>query len=121
MSDYDIINQPRTYMYSEQPVLYPFGHGLSYTQFEYSNLKLNSNKIKKDGTLELQCTIQNTGKLKGDEVAQLYVHCTNALIKVPINQLKRFQRITLSPGEKRTITFNIPATELSFYDIKTNS
>jgi len=120
MSDYDLINHPRTYMYFEQPVLYPFGHGLSYTQFDYSNLKLDSDKIKKDGEIEIQFTIQNAGKIKGDEVAQVYVHNVDASIKVPINQLKRFQRITLAPGKSKTLTFKIPASELSFYDTKTN-
>jgi len=120
MSDYDLINHPRTYMYFEQPVLYPFGHGLSYTQFKYSNLKLTSDKIDKDGEVEIQFTIQNTGKINGDEVAQVYFHCNDASIKVPINQLKRFQRITLDPGENKTLTFKIPVSELSFYDTKTN-
>ncbi len=120
-SDYDLINQPRTYMYFDEAVLFPFGHGLSYTQFEYSDLKLNSDKIKKDGEVELQFTIKNTGKMKGDEVTQVYVHNLSASIKVPINQLKRFQRITLVSGEDKTLTFKIPASELSFYDIKTNN
>ena len=120
MSDYDLINHPRTYMYFDQPVLYPFGHGLSYTQFEYSNLELSSDKIRKDGDVEIRCTIQNTGQMKGDEVAQLYVHDVNASIKAPINQLKRFQRISLAPGENKVLTFKIPASEFSFYDIKTN-
>jgi beta-glucosidase len=120
MSDYDLINHPRTYMYFEQPVLYPFGYGLSYTQFEYSSLKLSSEKIKKDGEAEIQFTIKNAGKMKGDEVAQVYVHANKSSIKVPINQLKRFQRITLAPGESKTLTFKIPASELSFYDTKTN-
>ena len=119
-ADYDLINNPRTYMYFEQPVLYPFGYGLSYTQFEYSNLKLTLDKIKEDGEIELQFNVKNTGKMKGDEVAQVYVHSMDAPIKVPINQLKRFQRMTLAPGENRTLTFKIPASELSFYDIKTN-
>jgi|WetSurMetagenome_2_1015567.scaffolds.fasta_scaffold19342_2 beta-glucosidase len=119
-SDYDLINHPRTYMYVEQPVLYPFGHGLSYTQFEYSNLKLNAEKIKSDGEVDLQVTVKNIGKVKGDEVVQVYAHALKASIKVPINQLKRFQRITLAPGESRPLTFKIPASELSFYDIKTN-
>jgi beta-glucosidase len=120
MSDYDLINHPRTYMYFDQPVLYPFGHGLSYTQFTYRNLTLNSDKIKEDGKVEMQFTIQNTGKTEGDEVAQVYVHDVNASIKVPINQLKRFQRITLAPGENKTLTFKIPASEFSFYDTRTN-
>lgn len=120
MSDYDIINHPRTYMYFEQTVLYPFGHGLSYTQFEYSNLKLTPYKIKNDSEVEIQFTVENVGEMKGDEIAQIYVHSMDASIKVPINQLKRFQRITLLPGESETLTFNIPASELSFYDTEMN-
>ena len=120
MYDYDLINHPRTYMYFEKPVLFPFGHGLSYTTFEYSNLNLANDKISDDGEVNLQFTIKNTGEMKGDEVAQIYVHSMDATIKVPINQLKRFQRITLLPGESKTLTFKIPAKELSFYDIETN-
>ena len=60
------------------------------------------------------------GEMKGDEVIQVYTHCRDASMKVPINQLKRFQRITLSPGEEKTVTFNIPASEFSFYSTKTN-
>jgi beta-glucosidase len=120
MSDYDLINHPRTYMYFDQPVLFPFGHGLSYTQFEYSRLALSSDKIKKDGEIEIQFAVQNTGKVKGDEVAQLYVHKMNAPIKVPINQLKRFQRVSLAAGEKKTLTFKMPASEFSFYDAGMN-
>jgi beta-glucosidase len=120
MSNYDLINHPRTYMYIDQPVLYPFGYGLSYTQFEYSALKLGSNNMSRDGSMDVQVSVQNTGKMKGDEVVQVYAHSVSATIKVPINQLKRFQRITLSPGEKKTLTFQIPASELSFYDTKTN-
>lgn len=120
MSDYDLINHPRTYMYFEQPVLYPFGHGLSYTQFAYSDIELSPGKIKKGDELEIRCTLHNTGKMKGDEVAQIYVHHVNASFRVPINQLKRFQRISLAPGEKRTLSFKIPASEFSFYDTQTN-
>ena len=120
MSDYDIINHPRTYMYFDHPVLFPFGYGLSYTQFEYSNLKLSSDRIKKDGEIEIQFTVQNTGKVGGDEVPQVYVHDVDAPIGVPINQLKRFQRITLAPGENKTLAFKIPASEFSFYDTGTN-
>jgi beta-glucosidase len=83
-------------------------------------LKLSADKIKKDGEVEIQFTIKNTGQMKGDEVVQLYFHELNAPIKVPINQLKRFQRITLEAGESKTVTFKIPASEFSFYDTKTN-
>ncbi|HTR80220.1 MAG TPA: glycoside hydrolase family 3 C-terminal domain-containing protein [Bacteroidota bacterium] len=119
-SDYDLINHPRTYMYFEQPVLYPFGFGLSYTQFEYSHLTLNADTIRNNDTLEIHCTVTNTGTMTGDEVAQLYVHDRKASMKVPINQLKRFRRITLAPGESKTLSFTIPASELSFYDTGTN-
>jgi len=120
MSDYDLINRPRTYMYFEQPVLYPFGHGLSYTQFAYSDLALRSARISTGEALEVRVTLQNTGRMKGDEVIQVYAHDVKAPIKVPVNQLKRFQRVTLSPGEKKTLTFSIPASEFSFYDTGTN-
>ncbi len=120
MSDYDLINHPRTYMYVEQPVLFPFGHGLSYTQFEYSSLDCGPAAIGKDGEVQMQFTVQNTGNVKGSEVAQVYVHDVHASIKVPINQLKRFQRVALAPGEKKTVTFKIPASELSFYDTNAN-
>jgi beta-glucosidase len=120
MSDYDLINHPRTYMYISEPVLYPFGYGLSYTQFQYSDLKLSSGKINASAEIEIQFTVKNVGKVKGDEVAQLYAHDIDAPIKVPINQLKRFQRITLAAGESKRLTFKIPASEFSFYDTRNN-
>ncbi|HQG44844.1 MAG TPA: glycoside hydrolase family 3 C-terminal domain-containing protein, partial [bacterium] len=120
MSDYDLIHNPRTYMYFNQPVLFPFGHGLSYTQFTYSNLTFTSDRITKEGEVELSCTVQNTGRVKGDEVVQIYAHPMAASIKTPIRQLKRFQRISLAPGENRTLSFKIPAAEFSFYDTASN-
>ncbi len=120
MWDYDLINHPRTYMYVEKPVLYPFGFGLSYTTFEYSDLNVTGGKMKEDSTIEIRFTVKNTGQYEGDEVAQVYVHLEDATIKVPVNQLKRFQRITLEPGESKMLTFMIPTSEFSFYDIRTN-
>jgi beta-glucosidase len=120
MSDYDLINHPRTYMYFDQPVLFPFGHGLSYTQFAYSNLTLSADKLKDGEEVEVHCTIKNTGKFKGDDVVQLYAHKNGASMKVPINQLKRFQRVTLAPGEAKDLAFKLPALELSFYDNRAN-
>jgi beta-glucosidase len=119
-ADYDIINHGRTYMYFEEPVLYPFGHGLSYTTFKYSNLRLSAEEIRRDGSIKVGCTVQNTGSCKGDEVVQVYIRDIKASVKVPIHQLKRFQRITLKPGERKTVLFSLPASELSFYDIKAN-
>jgi beta-glucosidase len=119
-ADYDIINNARTYMYFDKPVLYPFGYGLSYTTFEYSQLILSSEKIKRDGELAIQFNIQNTGNYKGDEVVQVYIRDMEASVKVPVRKLKRFQRITLEPQESKTVTFNLSASELSFYDIESN-
>jgi len=118
--DYDIINHPRTYMYFDQPVLFPFGHGLSYTQFEYSNLKINAENIHKDDEIEISFDVKNIGERSGDEVAQVYVHADEAPVKVPFNQLKAFRRITLSPGESQNLTFRIAASDISFYDTKMN-
>jgi len=120
MSDYDIINNPRTYMYFDKPVLFPFGHGLSYTTFEYKGLKFNSSKIKSDEEIKISFKVKNTGKLKGDEVVQVYVRAVDASFKVPKKQLKRFKRITLLPGKSEIIEFSIPADELSFYNTRTN-
>ncbi len=121
MSNYDLINYPRTYMYFKEPVLYPFGYGLSYTTFKFSDLKVKSDKVNKNGELELWFTVKNTGKVKGDEVAQVYAHADDATMKVPIRQLKRFQRITLEPGESKILAFKIPASEFSFYSTRTNN
>jgi beta-glucosidase len=112
--------RPLQNMYFDSPVLYPFGHGLSYTTFEYSQLKLSNEKIKRNGEIEIQFSVQNTGNYKGDEVVQVYVSDLEASVKVPVRQLKRFQRITLEPRESKTVKFTLPASELSFYDIKSN-
>ena len=121
MSNYDLIDYPRTYMYFNKTVLYPFGYGLSYTKFEYGDLKISSDTIGEGDEVSIQFTVRNSGKLKGDEVPQVYVHAENTTLKAPINELKRFQRITLSPGESRTLTFKITAAEFSFYSTETNA
>ncbi len=120
MYDYDLINNPRTYMYFNQLVLYPFGHGLSYTEFKYDDLNIKSANINTNDTLELECTIKNIGQLKGDEVVQVYAHYLDADFKVPIRQLKCFKRIEIQPQESKIVHFKIPASEFSFYSTKTN-
>ena len=119
-ADYDLINNERTYMYFDQPVLYPFGHGLSYTTFRYSNLKLSTDTIDRDESIRISCNVQNVGDRQGDEVVQLYVTDSEATVKVPVRQLKRFQRVTLSPGESNILSFTLPASDLAFYDIDSN-
>ncbi len=119
-SDYDLINHERSYMYFKGPVLFPFGHGLSYTSFEYRDLITDREKVGKEDTITVLCSVKNTGKYPGDEVVQIYCSDREATVKVPVRKLQAFQRITLIPGEIKTLSFNIPVSELGFYDTRTN-
>lgn len=95
--------------------LYPFGYGLSYTDFTIDNLKLSSTEIAPDGTLEITADITNNGKREGTEVVQLYVQDKVGSITRPVKELKDFKRVDLKPGETTTIKFNLPASALAFY------
>lgn len=97
--------------------LYPFGYGLSYTTFEYSNVKLSSSTLKKDDVLTVTFDLKNTGKYEATEVAQLYVQDKVGSVTRPVKELKRFTRVSLKPGEKKTITFELPVSELAFWNI----
>jgi beta-glucosidase len=96
--------------------LYPFGHGLSYTTFEYGDLSLSPRQVKAGDTLHVSLNIQNTGTKVGDEVVQLYTCDEYACIPRPIKELKGFTRLTLQPGETRRLTFHLPVNQLAFYD-----
>jgi beta-glucosidase len=108
-------------MYLNGDPLFPFGHGLSYTSFAYSGLRLSNSKIKTDGTVTVSVDITNTGQRAGDEVAQLYVHDVASSVVRPVKELRGFQRLTLQSGEKRTVTFTLPAAKLAFWDEKTHA
>lgn len=95
--------------------LYPFGFGLSYTTFEFSNLKVSAEKIKVGASLTVSVDVTNTGKVAGDEVAQLYIHQKFGTDTRPVRELKGFERITLQPGEKKTVTFTLGANELTYW------
>jgi beta-glucosidase len=120
MTEYDI-TKGFTYMYFEGPPVYPFGHGLSYTTFRYANLRISSKQIPGHGQVAVRVDVQNTGKRAGDEVVQLYVHDLEASVKRPKKELRGFERISLKPGEKKTVSFPLPAEKLSFYDVKSKS
>jgi beta-glucosidase len=94
--------------------LWNFGFGLSYTSFDYSNLRLNSNEITANDVLEISIDVKNTGKLSGKEVAQLYISDLYGSVSRPNKQLKGFEKIELMPGEIKTITFKINRDHLSF-------
>jgi len=115
VDEYDI-TKGFTYMYVNGKPLFPFGHGLSYTTFKYSGLKLSADKIKADGRVNISVDVKNTGKRAGDEVVQLYVHQEKSSVKVPAKELRGFQRISLQPGEKQTVTFTLPAAKLAIWD-----
>ncbi len=95
--------------------LYPFGYGLSYTTFAYSNLRLKQAQVKLGGKVEVSVDVRNTGKVAGDEVAQLYIHQRAGSSSRPVRLLKGFERITLAPGETRTVSFVLGKDELSYW------
>ena len=101
--------------------LYPFGFGLSYTTFAFSNLKLDQSKIKVGKSLTVSVDIKNTGSTAGDEVAQLYIHQKFGSDTRPMRQLKGFKRITLQPGESKTVSFTLGPDELSYWSTITRS
>jgi beta-glucosidase len=96
--------------------LYPFGYGLSYTTFEYDGLKLENEKLNKMDTLSVSINIKNTGSLEGTEVVQLYISDVVGSVTRPEKELKGFQHIKLKAGEKGKVNFNIPLTELAFWN-----
>ena len=106
----------RWYDSKEVPVQFPFGHGLSYTSFEYSNAKAIKPYMKADGTLKVSVDVANTGDCDGAEVVQLYIADTEASIDRPSKELKGFEKVYLKAGEKKTVTFEIDAEDLSFFD-----
>jgi beta-glucosidase len=96
--------------------LFVFGHGLSYTTFEVSNLELSSSSVSRNGSLTASVEVTNTGGRKGDEVVQLYIHDPVASISQPMRRLRGFERVTLAPGQSRTVTFRLDKSDFGFYD-----
>ena len=118
INDYDIIKGKRTYQYFDGKVLYPFGYGLSYTEFAYEGLQT---EVLEDA-VKVKFTVTNIGKIAGDEVVQLYVHKENSRVKQPISQLKAFDRIkNLQPGESREVEFVIKKDTLRYFDVISRS
>ena len=120
IDEYDI-TRGFTYMYLKGAPLFPFGHGLSYTTFAYSNLKVSPATLSTTGTLTVSIDVKNTGNRPGDEVAQLYIHEVKPTVVRPAEELRGFQRITLNAGETRTLTFTIPAAKLAYWDERTHA
>lgn len=96
--------------------LYPFGYGLSYTEFDYSDLSISSNSIARGDTLDVTVTVSNTGDRSGEEVVQLYVRDLVASVTRPVKELKDFRKISLEPGASQEVSFSLTSEDLSFYN-----
>jgi beta-glucosidase len=118
LMDYDI-RHGRTYMYFKGEPLYAFGYGLSYTNFEYSNLK-SADTLAPDGTLDVSVDVKNTGSRDGDEVVQLYVKHIGSGVLRPNKELKGFARVPLKAGETKTVKLQLPAAKLAYWNTTAN-
>ena len=105
---------------TEEP-LYPFGFGLSYTKFEYSNIRLRNSRIRQGGSLRVSVSLRNAGEYFGEEVVQLYLSDLEASVDTPVCALKGFQRIRLQPGQRRTVLFTITPEMMSVVDESGNN
>jgi len=117
IEDYDIINNPRTYMYFDKPVQYPFGFGLSYTTFGYSDISV----ARGTGGYDVSCNLRNTGPVAGDEVVQLYAALRGVPVKAPNLLLCGFERVHLAPGEAKKVSFFVPDEELVLFNEAENA
>ena len=117
MMDYNI-RHGHTYMYFKGQPLYPFGFGLSYTSFEYSNLKASSDELGKDGEITFRVRVTNTGSRAGDEVVQMYVAHVSSKIDRPAEELKGFKRIHLEPGKNTTVLFPLKASDCAYWSLE---
>jgi beta-glucosidase len=95
---------------------YPFGYGLSYTTYEYSELTLSSSEMAKDGSLKVSVEVSNVGKMAGTEIVQLYLRDCFSQVTRPVKELKDFVRVTLEPGETKVVEFTITPDKLEFLD-----
>lgn len=117
MMNYDIRNG-RTYLYFRGEPLYPFGFGLSYTSFAYSDLHLSSKELSSNGQLAVRVTVKNTGTRAGDEVVQMYVKHLNSSVARPQKELRGFKRISLMPGETRVVELPLKAETLAYWNVQ---
>ncbi len=126
-------DDPNTAYYSEEslvgyrwfdtkeiPVMYPFGHGLTYSTFEYASLKTNKGKYARNDVISLSFKLKNSGAMEADEVVQAYVHRINPAVDWPFKELKAFSRVTLEPGERKTVHLEIPVSNLFYWNESIN-
>jgi beta-glucosidase len=107
----------RGYLFTSKEPLFPFGYGLSYTTFDYSNVKVSPTQIRPKDQTKVSVTVSNTGKRAGDEIVQLYIRDLVSSVTRPVMELKDFKRISLAPGERKTVEFTITPDKLSFLNL----
>jgi len=110
----------RSYLFASREPIYPFGFGLSYTQFRFDNIRIEPTMIAPGGNAKVSVDITNTGSRAGDEVAQMYVHQRVASRTRPVKQLRGFRRVRLEPGQKVTVDFPISPADLCLIDVNMN-
>ena len=121
LDDYDIMKNNMTYLYFDGKPLYPFGYGLSYSEFTYSDFAVDQTILNVDEQVSLTVTIENTGLYDGDEVVQVYVIPPKSIFKRPRKMLKAFSRVELKRGESRTVTLSFAVSDLSFWNTEIES
>ncbi|WP_107056130.1 glycoside hydrolase family 3 protein [Streptomyces griseus] len=119
--DYDVIKAGWTYQYHRGAPRYAFGHGLSYTAFAHSDLRLSTSTPARDGALDVSVTLTNTGDRPGSEVVQLYVRALDARYQAPRLRLADFRKVRLAPGESRELTFRLPIERFAHWDVATGA
>lgn len=108
-------NQGRRYWDEASTPLYPFGYGLSYTNFRFSDLRVDREKVTRNGDVHVSVYVTNTGKIAGDEVVQLYIHQEYGSASRPVRELKGFRRIAIAPRETRTVRFTLGRPQLRYW------
>jgi len=112
----DLTKDTARYMDEAITPLYPFGHGLSYTTFEYGDLQISTARVARNERVTISFTVRNTGKVASDEVAQLYVRDPIAFVARPVQELRGFTRVPLAPGERKQISFDLSSDQLAAYE-----
>ena len=120
--NYDIIKTNQTYLYYQgTPPLYPFGYGLSYSAFRYDNLRLNTSTLHANAKLIVSVDVTNTSNRAGDDVVQLYTHQQESRDKLPVTQLRAFQRVQLAAGQTKTVRLTVRASDFRHWDVTRNA
>jgi beta-glucosidase len=115
--NYDIINSDQTYLYYQGKPLYPFGYGLSYSNFRYSDLRTSATSVAPNATVKVTVKVTNTSAKAGDEVVQLYTHQRTSRDKEPISQLRSFGRVHLAGGQSKDVTLTLKVADLAHWDV----